>query len=129
MNSRATNDALRMLADARVRTAAFMFWAMVALSAATIWRASLVDHTLPWFAAGIITGATFGALGNLVSIVAHWREMQDTQEQAREAAATIAGYVADELDKRGDGYEAMVGPEGVVVIHRRGEPEPRSRMH
>ena len=128
-NSRLTNEALRLMADQRVRLAGFMFWAMVLLSIATVWRASAADTAFAWFASGIIVGATIAAFGNLISIASHARQMRESQDQARQAATLVADFVNDELDRRGKDYEALLEPNGLITIHRRDVREHRSRMH
>jgi len=129
-NGPITTEALRLMADRRMRMACFMLWAMIALTTATVWRASATDaFTGTWFAAGMLVGATIAAFGNIISIATHHREMRESQEQAREAAALVADCVTDELHARGDEFEATLEPSGLITIHRRGRPDPRARMH
>jgi hypothetical protein len=127
-NSHVTNEALRLLADSRLRRACVMLWAMMLLSAAMIWRAVATDASWSaWFASGIMVGATFGAFGNLVAIVGHRRQMREAQDTTRQAATLLVDFVTDELHTRGDDYEAQLEPNGLITIHRRDRHEHRTR--
>lgn len=129
-NGPITTEALRLMADRRMRTAGLILWAMIVLTALTIWRASTVDaFAVSWFASGILVGATIAAFGNAVSIATSHREMRESLEQARESAALVADCVTRELNARGDQYEATLDPTGIITIHRRDQHELRSRIH
>jgi hypothetical protein len=122
------NEAVRLIGDKRVRSAA-MVSCLTALSAAVaLWLAYSQDRPGAWYVAGMILGIMCSTWGMLLGIVALTRRRFASEDMLNESAAMLVTSISAELHRRGDEFEATWRPGSGIVIHKRGEtaPDPRS---
>jgi hypothetical protein len=125
-NSRNTEDALRLLAERDVRIVAIVACVSVVLA----FVSTMITFFIPpsttgfnWYMTGLTTGFTLSTWGALLVTVRNTRMRHAMEKLERDATSIMMTKIVAELDRRGDNYEAVLSPAG-IVIQRKGARDP-----